>query len=93
MEIRRALRAVEPPDGPAASAAGQFGCRGHPWHKVYLISDAQRNHIGSSIRAFVRLEYHRFSTGVSWFEAKAQVIRSAVRAYLAQPLYLLPSTA
>ena len=54
---------------------------------------AQRNHIGCSIRAFVRLEYHRFSTGVSWFEAKAQVIRSAVRAYLAQPLYLLPSTA
>jgi hypothetical protein len=56
-------------------------------------ADAQRSHIGCSVRAFVRLEYHRFSTGVSWFEAKAQVIRPAVRAYLAQPLYLLPSTA
>jgi putative transposase len=55
--------------------------------------EAQRNHIGCAIRAFVRLEYHRFSTGVSWFEAKARIIRSAIRAYLAEPLYLLPHTA
>jgi hypothetical protein len=41
----------------------------------------------------VRLEYHRFTTGVSWFEAKARIIRSAVRDYLAKPLYRLPSTA
>lgn len=53
----------------------------------------QRNHIGSSLRAFVRLEYHRFTTGVSWFTAKFQIIRSAVRAYLADPLYTLPLTA
>jgi hypothetical protein len=54
---------------------------------------AQRNHIGCAVRAFVRLEYHRFTTGVSWFEAKFRVVRDAVRAYLAQPLYRLPSTA
>lgn len=54
---------------------------------------AQRNHIGCAIRAFVRLEYHRFTTGVGWFEAKTRIVRSAVRSYLANPLYLLPRTA
>jgi DDE superfamily endonuclease len=54
---------------------------------------AQRNHIGCAIRALVRLEYHRFTTGVSWFQAKVAVVRDAVRAYLARPLYRLPSTA
>jgi hypothetical protein len=54
---------------------------------------AQRNHIGLSIRAFLRLEYHRFTTGVSWFAAKLGIIREAVRAYLAQPLYKLAGTA
>jgi putative transposase len=52
--------------------------------------DAQRNHIGWSLRAFVRLEYHRFTTGVSWLEAKLGILRDAVRSYLAQPLYRLP---
>jgi putative transposase len=51
---------------------------------------AQRNHIGLAVRAFVRLEWHRFTTGVSWFEAKWQVIRDAVRRYLADPTYKLP---
>jgi hypothetical protein len=50
----------------------------------------QRNHIGCAIRAFVRLEYHRFTTGVSWFEAKWSIVREAVRRYLEQPLYRLP---
>jgi putative transposase len=54
---------------------------------------AQRNHVGLAIRALARLEYHRFTTGVSWFEAKLQVVRGAIRQYLAQPLYRLPSTA
>jgi putative transposase len=48
---------------------------------------AQRNHIGLAIRAFLRLEHHFFTTGVSWYEAKARIIRDAVRAYLAKPLY------
>jgi hypothetical protein len=49
----------------------------------------QRNHIGCAIRAFVRLEYHRFSTGVSWFAAKWSIVRDAVRNYLANPTYTL----
>jgi hypothetical protein len=53
-------------------------------------SRAQRNHIGCALRAFVRLEYHRFTTGVSWFAAKWRIVRDAVRAYLAKPLYQLP---
>lgn len=54
---------------------------------------AQRNHIGLAVRAFVRLEWHRFTTGVSWFEAKWQIIRGAVRQYLERPLYRLPDQA
>jgi putative transposase len=52
---------------------------------------AQRNHIGMSIRAFLRLEYHFYTTGVSWYEAKGRVIRDAVKKYIANPLYKLPS--
>ena len=54
---------------------------------------AQRAHIGLAIRAFVRLEYHRFTTGVSWFEAKMRVVRDAVRAYLTRPTIILPGSA
>jgi putative transposase len=53
----------------------------------------QRNHVLSALRAFVRLEYHRYTTGWSWFEAKWSVIREAVRKYLANPLYTLPTPA
>jgi hypothetical protein len=51
---------------------------------------AQRNHIGLAIRAFVRLEWHRWTTGVSWFEAKTRIVRDAVRRYLEAPWYRLP---
>ncbi len=54
---------------------------------------AQRHHTGLALRAFLRLEQHCFSTGISWFEAKVSLIREAVRAYLAQPLYTLTPTA
>lgn len=40
---------------------------------------AQRNHIGFAFRAFVRLEWHRVTTGVSGFAAKIGIIREAVR--------------
>ena len=43
---------------------------------------AQRNHIELALRAFLRLEYHSFVKGISWFEAKTSIIREAVRAYL-----------
>lgn len=54
---------------------------------------AQRNHIGCALRAFLRLEYHCFTTGISWFAAKTAIIRDAVRSYLARPWYKLPATA
>ena len=54
---------------------------------------APRNHIGLAIRALVRLEYHRVVAGATWFQAKWDIIRGAVRAYLAAPSYRLPSTA
>jgi hypothetical protein len=50
---------------------------------------AQRNHIGFALRAFLRLEVHCYRQGISWFEAKTSVIREAVRAYLAKPLFTL----
>ncbi len=51
---------------------------------------AQRNHIGFALRAFLRLEWHSFSTGVSGFEAKLRLIRDAVRSYLDRPWITLP---
>jgi hypothetical protein len=56
-------------------------------------AQAQRNHIGLALRAFARLESHRLRTGTSWFEAKTVIVRQAIRAYLAQPLYPQVSTA
>lgn len=56
-------------------------------------AEGQRNHVLYALRAFLRLEAHRLRTGVSWYEAKAAILREAVRAYLAHPLYSLTSTA
>jgi putative transposase len=50
---------------------------------------AQRNHIACALRAFLRLETQRLRTGRSWYEAKKQLLRDAVRAYLANPVYIL----
>lgn len=57
------------------------------------LARSQRNHIGLALRAFVRFEWHRFRSGVSWVEAKWDIIRDAVRAYLANPRYNLPEGA
>jgi hypothetical protein len=43
--------------------------------------------------AFVRLEAYRLQTGISWFDAKAGIIRSAMRMYLAHPTITLGSAA
>lgn len=51
------------------------------------------NHIGLCLRAFLRIESHCYKTGISWFEAKHSIIRDAVRAYLANPLYQIIPTA
>jgi putative transposase len=52
---------------------------------------AQRGHIQLALRAFVRLEAHWLQTGVSWYAAKANIIRTALREYLAHPRYTLAS--
>jgi hypothetical protein len=54
---------------------------------------AWRNHVGLCLRAFLRLESHCYHRGVSWYEAKTSIIREAVRAYIANPLYSLIPTA
>jgi hypothetical protein len=57
------------------------------------LARSQRNHIGFALRAFVRLEWCRYTTGVTWFQAKGSIIRDAVRAYLATPVFNLPEPA
>lgn len=59
----------------------------------FRLESAQRNHIGLALRAYVRLEFHRWRTRLSIFNSKLDIIRAAVQLYLAQPQYLLPSTA
>ena len=59
----------------------------------FRLEVSQRNHIALAIRAFVRLEVFRMHTGTSWFEAKASIIRAAIRSYLAHPTVTLCSTA
>lgn len=54
---------------------------------------AQRNHIGLALRAFLRLEIHCFTRGISWVEAKTAILRDAVRNYLARPRIRLPMPA
>ena len=39
---------------------------------------SQRNHIGLSLRAFVRLEHYCFYSEISWFHAKLDLARDAV---------------
>lgn len=45
----------------------------------------QGNHILLSVRAFLRLEVRRIQQGVSHFETKAQIVREALRSFLAEP--------
>ncbi|MDS4030546.1 MAG: hypothetical protein RKO66_10790 [Candidatus Contendobacter sp.] len=54
-------------------------------------ASARRNHIGPRLRAFLRLEWHCYRTDLSWFEAKTAILRSVIRAYLANPLYTFRS--
>lgn len=49
----------------------------------------QWNHIRMALQAFMRLEVHRLRTGISWYQAKRDIIRAALRSYLANPAYLL----
>jgi len=66
--------------------------------KVCSATEAGRGYsltrfIGLALRAFLRLEWHCYQTGLCWFEAKLAIVRPAIHAYLANPLYILSSTA
>ncbi|MDE1728306.1 MAG: hypothetical protein KGI02_08005 [Thaumarchaeota archaeon] len=50
------------------------------------------NHILLPVRAFLRLETYRIETGTSWYDAKNDIIRSAIRRYLSSPFCDLGST-
>lgn len=54
---------------------------------------SQRNHILWAIRAFIRLEWQRLQTGRSWYESKKAIVREAIRAHRADPVFTLPTTA
>jgi putative transposase len=49
----------------------------------------QRNHILLALRAYLRLESHRLQTGISWYQAKFDIVRGAIHDYLAHPAILL----
>jgi hypothetical protein len=59
----------------------------------FRLERSQRNHIGLALRAYLRLEVHRWHTRVSIFHTKLDIIRMAVGFYLAHPKYAIPSTA
>ena len=56
-------------------------------------AETQRNHVLIAFQASLRLEARRLRTGISWYQSKADMIRSALREYLAHPLYFLNPTA
>jgi hypothetical protein len=56
-------------------------------------ANAQRNHIGLALRAFVVVERWCFRTGVNWLTAKWQIVRNAVRAYRSDPQYRIEMAA
>lgn len=57
------------------------------------ITPAVRGHLLLAMRAFVRLEVQRWRTGLRRYEAKAAIVRDAIRAYLTHPRYVLRATA
>lgn len=59
----------------------------------FRLERSQRNHIGLALRAYIRLECHRWWHHLALFDAKLNIIRQAIRHYLAHPWLVLPSTA
>jgi hypothetical protein len=57
------------------------------------LAGAQRNHIGLSVRAFLRFEIVSIGTGISRFEAEIRIIRDAIKVYIANPIYALQANA
>jgi hypothetical protein len=59
----------------------------------FRLERSQRNHIGLALRAYLRLELHRWRTRISIFNSKLDIIRMAVGLYLAHPKYAIFPTA
>jgi len=47
----------------------------------------QRGHILLSLIAFLRLESHRLKTGISWYESKRSIHRSASSLFISKPTF------
>lgn len=46
---------------------------------VALAGRAERNYVQANLGTFVRLEWVRYSQGITWFETKLNIIRDAIR--------------
>ena len=53
----------------------------------------KNEHVRDMLDRAVDLQLHRVQTAVSFYESKTAIIRNAIRAYLADPIYVLPSSA
>lgn len=47
----------------------------------------QRGHIFLALLAFLRLESHRLNSGISWYESKRSIHRSAITLFVTQPSF------
>ncbi len=53
------------------------------------INNVQRAHIMMALRAFLRFEIQRITTGITWFETKLSITRKAVNQFIKNPIYSL----
>ncbi|HEY3363399.1 MAG TPA: IS701 family transposase, partial [Methanosarcina sp.] len=52
-------------------------------------NNVQRAHITMTLRAFLRFEIQRITTGITWFETKLSITRNDVSQYIRDPIYEL----
>ncbi len=52
-------------------------------------NSVQRAHIMMSLRAFLRFEIQRITTGITWFETKLSITRNTVNKFIKNPIYAL----
>jgi IS4 transposase len=52
-------------------------------------NNVQRAHIMMALRAFLRFEIQRITTGITWFETKLSITRNAVNQFIKNPIYSL----
>jgi putative transposase len=50
-------------------------------------NSVQRAHIMMALRAFLRFEIQRITTGITWFETKLSITRNAVSQFIRNPIY------